>query len=246
MTTRSPLLLTACMLLACGIALPAQQTAEPSTAAKPAATCAIKRSVLANGDLQIQNADCTLKVIPKTDVEAQVDKLTELPPVKPTLVAADKSIKASAPPHEIKPEPLPEGEEDPTLRARYRESMIGYYDYYIAGYRHRQRTFEWQFLSSIIIFLLVNMLVSAGVYFAALQFREGMRVRAAALARLEAGIEPNPLLPAIPPDDTVTSFSASATGISVSSPVLGVIILVISLAFFYLYLIYVYPISELF
>ena len=44
----------------------------------------------------------------------------------------------------------------------------------------------------------------------------------------------------------VTSFSASATGISVSSPVLGVIILVISLAFFYLYLVYVYPISELF
>jgi hypothetical protein len=31
----------------------------------------------------------------------------------------------------------------------------------------------------------------------------------------------------------------------VSSPVLGVIILVISLGFFYLYLVYVYPISEI-
>jgi len=31
----------------------------------------------------------------------------------------------------------------------------------------------------------------------------------------------------------------------VSSPVLGVVILVISLAFFYLYLVHVYPISEL-
>jgi len=31
----------------------------------------------------------------------------------------------------------------------------------------------------------------------------------------------------------------------VSSPVLGVIILVISLAFFYLYLVFVYPIKEI-
>jgi len=31
----------------------------------------------------------------------------------------------------------------------------------------------------------------------------------------------------------------------VASPVLGVVILVISLAFFYLYLVYVYPIEEI-
>jgi hypothetical protein len=37
----------------------------------------------------------------------------------------------------------------------------------------------------------------------------------------------------------------STAGLKVSSPVLGVIILVISLAFFYLYLVYVYPISEI-
>jgi hypothetical protein len=37
-----------------------------------------------------------------------------------------------------------------------------------------------------------------------------------------------------------------ASGIKVSSPVLGVVILVISLAFFYFYLVYVYPIENIF
>jgi hypothetical protein len=36
----------------------------------------------------------------------------------------------------------------------------------------------------------------------------------------------------------------STGGLKISSPVLGVIILGLSLAFFYLYLVYVYPIAE--
>ena len=43
-----------------------------------------------------------------------------------------------------------------------------------------------------------------------------------------------------------TEFSASLKGIKVSSPILGVVILIISLAFFYLYLVYVYPIEDIF
>ena len=43
----------------------------------------------------------------------------------------------------------------------------------------------------------------------------------------------------------VTELSASPKGIRISSPVLGVIILTISLLFFYLYLVYVFPIEEI-
>ncbi len=43
----------------------------------------------------------------------------------------------------------------------------------------------------------------------------------------------------------ITQLELSQSGLKVSSPVLGVIILVLSLAFFYLYLTHVYPISEL-
>ena len=45
--------------------------------------------------------------------------------------------------------------------------------------------------------------------------------------------------------EPTTTISASAKEIRVSSPVLGVIILIISLLFFYLYLIYVFPIEEI-
>jgi hypothetical protein len=48
------------------------------------------------------------------------------------------------------------------------------------------------------------------------------------------------------PEATSTTLEASATGIKLSSPVLGVIILALSLAFFYLYLVHVYPIEEIF
>jgi hypothetical protein len=44
--------------------------------------------------------------------------------------------------------------------------------------------------------------------------------------------------------DVATEIDLSTSSVKVSSPVLGVIILVISLAFFCLYLVYVYPISE--
>jgi hypothetical protein len=42
---------------------------------------------------------------------------------------------------------------------------------------------------------------------------------------------------------SVTEFSASPQGIKVASSTLGVIILVISMCFFYMYLAYVYPIN---
>jgi hypothetical protein len=43
-----------------------------------------------------------------------------------------------------------------------------------------------------------------------------------------------------------TRFEISAKGLVVNSSVLGVIILTLSIAFFYLYLVYVYPIQNVF
>jgi hypothetical protein len=115
---------------------------------------------------------------------------------------------------------------DAATREKYQEAVRAYYSYRTQGLLHRQATFKWQLLSSRVIFVVVLTLVFAGIYFAAIQFHAGLR---------EEAVEAR-----------VTEFSASATGIKVSSPILGVIILVISLAFFYLYLVYVYPISEIF
>ncbi|HED17472.1 MAG TPA: hypothetical protein ENI64_11740 [Gammaproteobacteria bacterium] len=111
---------------------------------------------------------------------------------------------------------------------KYQISMQAYYDYRIAGLEHRRKVFKWQLFSAKLIFIVVLVLVAAGIYFAAVQFHSGLRL---------GGKQE---------DIPQTEFEASLKGIKVRSPILGVIILSLSLAFFYLYLIYVYPIEDVF
>jgi hypothetical protein len=111
----------------------------------------------------------------------------------------------------------------------YLLSLQRYYEYRVHGFDHRQKIFEWQYLSSKIIFVVVIILVLAGIYFAAVQFHHGLKWKKKA-----------------PGEDEATELVLSYKSVSVKSPVLGVIILVLSLAFFYLYLVYVYPIENIF
>lgn len=112
----------------------------------------------------------------------------------------------------------------------YQATLQAYYAYRKAGYEHRLGVFAWQSLSTKIIFVVVLLLVLAGIYFAAIQFHAGLRRRDGA----------DPASPA------ETELSLSLSEVKVRSPVLGVIILTISLAFFYLYLVHVYPIRNVF
>ncbi|MEO8053305.1 MAG: hypothetical protein ABI833_23130 [Acidobacteriota bacterium] len=105
-------------------------------------------------------------------------------------------------------------------RTKYEEALREFYQYQIIGLQHRRRVFQWQLFSSYIIFGVILALVGAGIYFAAVQFRAAV----GEATKLKFGIE----------------------GFEVSSSILGVIILMISLAFFYCYLVYVYPIQEIF
>jgi hypothetical protein len=114
--------------------------------------------------------------------------------------------------------------------AAYQATLQAYYAYRKAGYEHRLGVFAWQSLSTKIIFVVVLLLVLAGIYFAAIQFHAGLRRRG------DTG-------PASPEE---TELSLSLSEVKVRSPVLGVIILTISLAFFYLYLVHVYPIRNVF
>lgn len=106
--------------------------------------------------------------------------------------------------------------------AAAQSAFQGYYDYRVNAFEHRYRVFQWQYYSSIAIFVTVILIVAIGIYFAWRQFHETEN-------KSEMG---------------TTKFEASESGFSISSPVLGVIILLISLAFFYLYLVYVYPIND--
>lgn len=98
------------------------------------------------------------------------------------------------------------------------------YEHRTRALDHRQAVFAWQHRSSQIIFAIVVAIVGVGLYFSWMQFT-------AANCR---GGAPG-----------LTEIEGSTTGFKVSSPVLGVVILLLSLAFFYLYLVHVYPIAEL-
>lgn len=119
--------------------------------------------------------------------------------------------------------------DDPATRDAYLKYIRERYLYLASHFDHRRAVFAWQHWSSQIIFGVVLVLVGAGMYFSAVQFHRGLR--------------PTRHVPSAESVEK-TEFSASLKEIKVSSPVLGVIILAISLAFFYLYLVFVYPIHE--
>lgn len=125
------------------------------------------------------------------------------------------------------PQPPSATDADKSVVEAYQAALREYYIYLQKGTEHRQRVFAWQHYSSIVIFAVVIALVVAGVYFAAVQFHYGLR------NGISGGVG-------------TTELEANKDGLKISSPVLGVIILLLSLAFFYLYLVFVYPIQEIY
>jgi cytoskeletal protein RodZ len=110
---------------------------------------------------------------------------------------------------------------------------------------------------SWIIFVVVVVVVGVGLWFSWQQFRHGME-HANSLANVAAGGNPGLTVrktqTAASTDEqaqhadtsvAVTELQLGPTGIKITSPVLGVVILGLSLGFFYLYLKYVYPITNI-
>ena len=105
---------------------------------------------------------------------------------------------------------------DKKTSLKYQKSMQAYYDYRVRGFEHRSKVFEWQLFSSKLLFVVVLGLVFLGVYFAKVQFYEGLKDN-------KKNIETN---------KRNTRIVFSRKSIEISSPMIGVIILAISLGFF--------------
>ncbi|WP_179379863.1 hypothetical protein [Jannaschia marina] len=114
---------------------------------------------------------------------------------------------------------VPSGETMAALDTLHRAT----YEHRTRALDHRHAVFAWQHVSSQVLFVIVILIVGIGLYFSWIQFRAERDGSPAKSTTLKAG----------------------KSGIEVTSPVLGVIILALSLGFFYLYLNHVYPISEL-
>jgi len=170
--------------------------------------------------LQLQGQD--------SDQEILAEKLKQLS-LEQKQATEDQNVPTRDEDSSVVPDPPCDCKIDSVTYRAYLQSLTRYYEYRIHGFDHRQKIFEWQYLSSRIIFVIVILLVLAGIYFAAVQFHRGLRIK-----------DPKSM------PDKATEIVLSYKSVSVKSPVLGVIILVLSLAFFYLYLVYVYPIENIF
>lgn len=122
---------------------------------------------------------------------------------------------------------------DSGLQAELEKAVL---QYQIGSMEQRHRALEWQHYSGIAIFVVVVVVVLCGLVFSGLQFRASLR-QVPTGPRIS---ESDPLIAG-----TRTDVEFSAKGIRVSSPVIGILILTISLVFFYLYLVHVYPINEI-
>jgi hypothetical protein len=91
--------------------------------------------------------------------------------------------------------------------------------YDAANFEHIMRALYWQHIWAMMSFMLVLLVVCLGLYLSYLEFRPG--------------------------DTRIHTFKVGEKGFELSSPVLGLIILALSLGFFSVYLINGLPITQL-
>lgn len=137
----------------------------------------------------------------------------------------------------IAEESVPAADLDLNTRSKQQEALRAKYAYQAFSYAHAQRTFEFQYRSGRIIFWVVLLIVFAGLAFSGVQFYVGLRHPLDSRARADSKESGN--------DECVSEFEATLQGVKLKSSVLGLIILAMSMVFFYLYLKYVYPISNI-
>ncbi|MCP4571812.1 MAG: hypothetical protein GY838_05615 [bacterium] len=119
-----------------------------------------------------------------------------------------------------------------TINHSYRDSLatleIAFYkakiNQGIADLEHRDRVFRQHRITSAVVFVLVIMIILSGLLLSFLQFRKDLNRNG---------------------DGKATNIRLGKEGIEISSSVLGLLILLMSLGFFYLYLTEVYPIREI-
>jgi hypothetical protein len=109
---------------------------------------------------------------------------------------------------------------------------------------HNLRVFQMTLIESTILLVVVLAVVGSGLYFSYMQLRTALTAGSStvepATASTADAARPRPGPSAL---DSATNLELSASGVKITSSIAGVIILAMSLGFFYLYLKEVYPIK---
>jgi hypothetical protein len=127
------------------------------------------------------------------------------------------------------------------------EALKKYYAYLAWQHEFAQRSWNWHFFSTILMFCIVLAIVAFGLWMTYLQFNRDYglqqvhrrrKEKGAAVAADGAGQQAAPAPP-------VGTMKISAAGMELSSQIIGLFVLGFSLAFFYLYVKEVYPVQVL-
>lgn len=130
---------------------------------------------------------------------------------------------------------------DSTTRVDMLKTEANYHKYM---FTQRMAIYNWQLNSGKILFYVVVLIVLIGLYLSYLQFKastahmEYQRKTKASITTTDKIAESEAAT-----SDPITKFEISKDGIKIDSAVIGLIILVISIVFFFMYLRYVFPIQ---
>jgi len=141
------------------------------------------------------------------------------------------------------------------IKAACEQSIKATWDHYRWKIEYTQKAFEAHHIYTMFVFILVCGLVALGMWLSYREFERGARGnlgvpepksagKGMGLQDAAAGTTGAVAHSASPAESQGSTFEMGTSGVKVSSPVLGVIILVVSMGFFYLYLKTVYPIEE--
>jgi hypothetical protein len=167
-----------------------------------------------------------------TPVELRAQpKTSPSPPKIEALVPVKAAVPVPITPKAI-PQTVPPAEANSSAVQQSNDA----YNVWVNGFR--ERTYENQLFQTRVIFSLVILLVFAGLFFSWIQFQHAFHLKRVLSKRVAA---PSDEATAAAPAQDEVSFGKD--GVVIKSAYLGVIILAISMAFFFLYLVYVYPIT---
>ena len=186
--------------------------------------CPVTQKIQPDGTIQF--VDC------KGRVTSQSLPVTVSPPAQKKSSAAERpSVPSSS-----STVSLPA---DSAAAVAYQHYLEAYYKYQAHSLDYAQTVFDWQYKSSIVIFMMVILLVLTGLVFAGIQFTIAMKAHPTSAGKKKEATATDQA-PAM-----ATTLEASAHGVKITSSVIGLLILVVSIGFFYLYLVYVYPIQNI-
>lgn len=130
---------------------------------------------------------------------------------------------------------------DSTIRVDMLKTEAMYHNYI---FTQRMAIYNWQLNSGKILFFVVVLIVLIGLYLSYLQFKastahQEYQRKAGASITTTNKIEVSDAVTS----DPITKFEITKDGIKIDSAVIGLVILAFSIAFFFMYLNYVFPIQ---